>query len=69
MYSCIFDIEAFKDVLEDSGIYFKNNNLDDLIETLSNLSRNNLLTYLINKENIFQNMIYEKICKITFYCI
>ena len=27
-------------------IYFKNNNLDNLIETLSNLSRNNL-------ENIF----------------
>ena len=40
------DIEAFKDVLEDSGVYFKNNNLDNLIETLNNLSRNNL-------ENIF----------------
>jgi len=40
------DIEAFKDVLEDSGIYFKNNSLDDLIETLNNLSSNNL-------ENIF----------------
>ena len=40
------DIEAFKDVLEDSGVYFKNNSLDDLIETLSNLSSNNL-------ENIF----------------
>ena len=40
------DIEAFKDVLEDSGVYFKNNNLDDLIETLNNLSSNNL-------ENIF----------------
>ena len=40
------DIEAFKDVLEDSGVYFKNNSLDDLIETLNNLSSNNL-------ENIF----------------
>ena len=40
------DIEAFKDVLQDSGVYFKNNNLDNLIETLNNLSRNNL-------ENIF----------------
>ena len=40
------DIEAFKDVLEDSGVYFKNNNLDNLIETLNNLSTNNL-------ENIF----------------
>ena len=40
------DIEAFKDVLGDSGVYFKNNSLDDLIETLNNLSSNNL-------ENIF----------------
>lgn len=40
------DIEAFKDVLEDSGVYFKNNSLDDLIETLNNLSSKNL-------ENIF----------------
>ena len=43
------DIEAFKDVLEDSGIYFKNNNLDDLIETLNNLSRNNLVN-IFNKQ-------------------
>ena len=40
------DIQAFKDVLEDSGVYFKNNSLDDLIETLNNLSSKNL-------ENIF----------------
>ena len=40
------DIEAFKDVLEDSGVYFKNNSLDDLVETLNNLSSKNL-------ENIF----------------
>ena len=40
------DIQAFKDVLEDSGVYFKNNSLDDLVETLNNLSRKNL-------ENIF----------------
>ena len=43
------DIEAFKDVLEDSGIYFKNNNLDDLIETLNNLSRSNLVN-IFNKQ-------------------
>ena len=43
------DIEAFKDVLEDSGIYFKNNNLDDLIETLNNLSKNNLID-IFNKQ-------------------
>ena len=43
------DIKAFKDVLEDSGIYFKNNNLDDLIETLNNLSRNNLVN-IFNKQ-------------------
>ena len=40
------DIKAFKDVLEDSGVYFKNNSLDDLVETLNNLSSKNL-------ENIF----------------
>ena len=43
------DIDAFKDVLEDSGIYFKNNNLDDLIKTLNNLSRNNLVN-IFNKQ-------------------
>ena len=43
------DIEAFKDVLEDSGIYFKNNNLDDLIETLNNLSKKNLVN-IFNKQ-------------------
>ena len=43
------DIDAFKDVLEDSGVYFKNNNLDDLIETLNNLSMNNLVN-IFNKQ-------------------
>ena len=43
------DIDAFKDVLEDSGIYFKNNNLDDLIKTLNNLSGNNLVN-IFNKQ-------------------
>lgn len=43
------DIDAFKDVLEDSGVYFKNNNLNDLIETLNNLSMNNLVN-IFNKQ-------------------
>ena len=43
------DIEAFKDVLEESGVYFKNNNLDNLIETLDNLSRSDLES-IFNKQ-------------------
>ena len=43
------DIEAFKDVLEESGVYFKNNNLDNLIETLDDLSRSDLES-IFNKQ-------------------
>ena len=43
------DIEAFKDVLEESGVYFKNNNLDNLIETLDNLSISDLES-IFNKQ-------------------
>ena len=56
------DIEAFKDVLEESGVYFKNNNLDNLIETLDDLSRSDLESIFnkqkqhISKYDLRQNM-------------
>ena len=43
------DISAFKDLLGDSGVYFKNNNLEDLKQTVEQLDTDDIQT-IYNKQ-------------------
>ena len=43
------DIAAFKDLLGDSGVYFKNNNLEDLKQTVEQLDSDEIQT-IYNKQ-------------------
>jgi glycosyltransferase involved in cell wall biosynthesis len=43
------DISAFKDLLGDSGVYFKNNNLEDLKQTVEQLDSDEIQT-IYNKQ-------------------
>ena len=62
------DIKAFKTLLNDSGIFFANDNFEDLKETISNLKEENLSEIWSKQyEYISQNYSMDKVLQKWIY--
>ncbi len=62
------DIEAFKSLLKDKGVFFVNNNFKDLINTLNNLDRENMNQIWLNQFNyIKENFSMDKVLQKWIY--
>ncbi|MDA9602996.1 glycosyltransferase family 4 protein [bacterium] len=55
------DISAFKDLLGDSGVYFKNNNLEDLKQTVEQLDTGEMQTIFNNQKKHIEQYFLNKV--------
>ena len=52
----VVTLQAFKDLLGDSGVYFKNNNLEDLKQTVDRLVKRYEGIFIMNQKKHIENI-------------